>query len=235
MWVLDLNFVVQVTATDLGDSNVLGSAVWKSVTPRFSPGPLSHASVCVLAKKAFIYGGIRSNEESNSKLLAFDSVHEQWEVVKAKGTPPGALDEHTAVIRDDGKMFIFGGFGPDGELTNDTFIFNVNNYTWLPEKSPSDCRPKPRAGHSALLLRNKMYVFGGKGGDCIKYNDLWIFDTHYLTWEQVYIQQDIESWIPEERSGQSMFNYKGKIVVYGGMHHVLHELGDLSIFDPVDT
>lgn len=138
------------------------------------------------------------------------------------------------MIRDDGKMFLFGGFDADGELSNDIFIFNVNNSTWLPDKPPSDTRPAPRAGHSSLLLRNKMYIFGGKGGDCNKFNELWVFDTHLITWEQVKMTHNIDSWIPEERSGHSMFNYKGKIVIYGGMHHVLHELGDLSIYDPAE-
>lgn len=98
--------------------------------PRWVPGPLSHASVCVIGKKAFIYGGLKLNGESNSKIFTFDTVHENWEIPKTKGNPPGPLDDHTAQMTEEGKMFVFGGFGENGVLKNDLFSFNINHYVW---------------------------------------------------------------------------------------------------------
>jgi hypothetical protein len=34
------------------------------------------------------------------------------------------------------------------------------------------------------------------------------------------------------RSGHSMFSYKDKIVIFGGMHNAMHELNDLVVFNP---
>lgn len=99
--------------------------------PKWNPGPLSHCSVSTNGKKAYIYGGIKNTGESNSKLFIFDSVNEQWEIPKVKGTSlPIAIDEHTSVMREDGKMYIFGGFDEKGELRNDLYCFNVNSSTW---------------------------------------------------------------------------------------------------------
>ena len=33
--------------------------------------------------------------------------------------------------------------------------------------------PCPRAGHSSVLYRDNLYVFGGKDNDNSKLNDLW--------------------------------------------------------------
>jgi N-acetylneuraminic acid mutarotase len=55
------------------------------------------------------------------------------------------------------------------------------------------------------MLKTKMYVFAGKGPDCIKYNDIWVFDTNQTMWSKVKVKETIESVIPEGRSGHSMF------------------------------
>lgn len=206
--------------------------MWSRIIARWVPGPLSHASVCVNGKKAYVYGGLKQNGESNGKLFTFDSVHEAWDIPKFKGTPPGPLDEHTAQIREDGKMFIFGGYDENGKLRNDVHSFNVNHNFWQEEELGQGPKPSPRAGHSSVLMKTLMYIFGGKGKESDKFNDLWILNTIDLNWQQVSFDDDFRNWMPDQRSGHSMFNFRGKIIVYGGMHRVLQEMGDLALFDP---
>lgn len=174
---------------------------------------------------------MKNTAETNSKLFVFDSVNEQWELPKIKGTGPGLMDEHTAVMREDGKMYLFGGFGDNGELKNDVFSFNANNSTWQYEDVGQGNRPEPRAGHTAVMLKTKMYVFAGKGPNCIKYNDIWVFDTNQTNWSKVKVKETIESVIPEGRSGHSMFQFRGKLLVYGGMQSILKEMSDLCLYD----
>lgn len=121
-----------------------------------------------------------ANGATNGKLFTFDATHEgreAWEIPKVKGLSPGPLDEHTAQMREDGKMFVFGGFGELGDLRNDIFYFNTATNFWQHVELALDKQPCPRAGHSSVLIKHKMFVFGGKGADCRKLNDLWIFDT----------------------------------------------------------
>ena len=77
-----------------------------------------------------------------------------------------------------------------------------------------------------------MFIFGGRGQDCVKFNDVWVLDTLRSVWHQVDIGQ---AWIPEMRSGHSMFFYREKMVVYGGINRVLDEMSDMAILDPVTS
>jgi N-acetylneuraminic acid mutarotase len=70
-------------------------------------------------------------------------------------------------------------------------------------------------------MKTKMYIFGGKGPDCIKYNDVWIFDTKNTTWHLVSCRQEEEYSPPDGRSGHSMFAFRDKLFVFGGMQQVL--------------
>lgn len=50
--------------------------------------------------------------------------------MRTVGTSPGSLDEHTAVVREDGTMFVFGGFNEFGELNNNLFSFSIRDNSW---------------------------------------------------------------------------------------------------------
>ena len=57
------------------------------------------------------------------------------------------------------------------------------------------------------------------------YGDLWIGNLIGL-WQKIIL--DIE---PIGRSGHSMINYKGKLLIFGGLGEVVHEKNDLICFD----
>jgi len=82
------------------------------------PGKLSHHTSCVYGKRMFLYGGNRPSGEINDQLYFYDTVSQKWEIMKTRGHHPGPLDEHSAVMREDGSMYVFGGFNSNGELTN---------------------------------------------------------------------------------------------------------------------
>lgn len=74
-----------------------------------------------------------SNGSTNGKLFILDTTYEgkeAWEIAKVKGKSPGPLDDHTAQMREDGRMFVFGGFGEQGELTNCVYSFDTTNHSW---------------------------------------------------------------------------------------------------------
>lgn len=81
MWCLDIEFVSHIIRNEGESGSKLHyqHPTWKKIIPRWTPGPLSHASVCVAGKKAFVYGGIKMSSESNSKLFVFDSINEIWD------------------------------------------------------------------------------------------------------------------------------------------------------------
>lgn len=87
------------------------------------------------------------------------------------------------MIRDDGTMFLFGGYNGMGDINNDIYSYNIKDDLWMKQLDVSDVSPCARAGHSSVLLKNKLYIFGGKGSDSKKFNDLWKFDLRLNTWE----------------------------------------------------
>ena len=46
-----------------------------------------------------------------------------------------------------------------------TFSFHPENQSWMELIPASDFRPSPRRGHSASVVGNSMYIFGGRGGN----------------------------------------------------------------------
>ena len=86
-------------------------------------------------------------------------------------------------MREDGTMFLFGGYNGMGDLSNDIHSYSIKDNVWKKQIDVSDVSPCPRAGHSCVLLKNKIFLFGGKGNDSKKFNDLWKFDLRLNTWE----------------------------------------------------
>ena len=86
-------------------------------------------------------------------------------------------------MREDGTMFLFGGYNGMGDLSNDIHSYSIKDNVWKKQIDVSDLSPCPRVGHSCVLLKNKIFLFGGKGNDSKKFNDLWKFDLRLNTWE----------------------------------------------------
>ena len=104
-------------------------------------------------------------------------------------------------------------------------MFDFDNSTWehLKAKEPS---PQARAGHSATIYQDKMYIFGGKDEDNEKLKDFWSFDFETSTWEQ--LQCDEQSIAA--RSGHSCEVYGDYMIVFAGIHEITKELDDMAVY-----
>ena len=80
------------------------------------------------------------------------------------------------------KMIVFGGFD-HGVRLNTIIAFEFTTNTWEEIKVNGKTQPQSRAGHSAVIHENSMYIFGGKDEDNEKLNDLWCFDFTERTWK----------------------------------------------------
>jgi N-acetylneuraminic acid mutarotase len=68
----------------------------------------------------------------------------------------------------------FGGY--DGtHRFNDTWSFNISTRKWT-ELQCTGSIPSPRAGHTAVLIDDVMYVFGGLSNDKTYLDDLTALD-----------------------------------------------------------
>ena len=80
-------------------------------------------------------------------------------------------------------MIVFGGF-ERGVRCNTMIRFDFNNNQWDELEVLGGPEPQPRAGHSAIMYDEKMYIFGGKDEDNEKLKDFWCFDFLSSSWIQ---------------------------------------------------
>jgi len=125
-----------------------------------------------------------------------------WEGVSVRGTPPCGRYGHTASVVGH-KIFVFGGFDGNSQL-NDVHVLEhreTEGLINLPETNPSFSplqlpttaeegvayvwtqpyitgrAPCGRYGHTASVVANKIYIFGGNAGTNMRLNDLHVLDT----------------------------------------------------------
>ena len=80
-----------------------------------------------------------------------------------KGFMPTPRIGHTAVLYEN-KIVIFGGEGPNKELFNEIFSYDLSTSTWSKIQSVGSL-PAPRSYHTACINQDNMIIFGGIGED----------------------------------------------------------------------
>ena len=68
-------------------------------------------------------------------------------------------------------FYRFGGYGGLRNVFNDTWSFDVSTRKWTKLQCTGSI-PSPRSGHSAVLIGDVLYVFGGSAPDGTLLGDL---------------------------------------------------------------
>jgi len=82
-----------------------------------------------------------------------------------------------------GQMFVFGGMVDDRKQLNDLFIYAADANEWRDPK-PRGTVPAPRSCHTTTYVESedKLFVYGGYGGDGRLFPDVEAFHVSTLTW-----------------------------------------------------
>ncbi|XP_014242265.1 uncharacterized protein LOC106662584 [Cimex lectularius] len=207
--------------------------MWTPVTPKNDgngkiPCSRSKHSVTLYGNHLYLIAG-RNGNIPLKDLWRYSLSDGIWEQLDPSGDKPPNLQEHTAVAYKD-SIYVFGGevgFSACNEAP--LWVYNVKNNNWRKVRGGKGATvPKGRRGHSALVHRSTMVIYGGYRdlkGSC---NELWVF--HFET----------ESWhllsngrvSPPARHKHSMVIHDSSIWIFGGMTD-LQERSDLWRFDTV--
>ena len=186
-----------------------------------------------------VYGGLKLAK--NGKVEPTDEVYLlrlsqkdcSWTKVGPQGNGwgengPLPRSQHVAVPLSNDKLWIFGGHYTPSIRLNDIWTYDVRNNVWScppgQDKNPPTNKktdkvgPCPRANSAAVLLGNKIYLFGGHGGynyQRAAFNDFYSYDLGTNTWELIPHKENTAK-PPDPRGGHSMFVIGTKIFVYGG-------------------
>ncbi|KAK5876357.1 hypothetical protein CesoFtcFv8_025721 [Champsocephalus esox] len=152
--------------------------LWKKLKPRaprngLPPCPRIGHSLTVVGNKCYLFGGLANDSEDANgnvprymgdfyelELQSLTGVR-GWTIPETKGGGPSARESHTAVSYTglgSPKIYIFGGM--QGSRLDDLWQLDLDTMVW----STTDTRgstPLPRSLHSASVIGNKMFVFGG--------------------------------------------------------------------------
>ncbi|CAI2362019.1 unnamed protein product [Moneuplotes crassus] len=217
---------------------------------------VSHTA-CVWKEYMIIFGGKeaptdsddegnkRSKEEKCSNDVSFYNLNSKtWIQPKISGPLPTPRYGHTACMYKD-YMIIDGGWS-GRKVLKDTSVLDLSQgiidakYVSLKDIMPADhdniklrdedryCPPK-RHFHSANIIGNKMYIFGG--GDGKRWNkSLYILDLETSEW----YKPRTNGLSPSGRLQHTSFVYQEKLYIFGGEPETPSLLNDMYCID-MDT
>ncbi|XP_037575963.1 kelch domain-containing protein 3-like isoform X1 [Dermacentor silvarum] len=190
----------------------------KMWTVRLEGGPrrVNHAAVAINGK-VYSFGGYCTGEDYNTRkpidVHVLNTVSLRWALVQTQSHPddvPFQRYGHTVVAYGD-YAYLWGGRNDDGAC-NILYRFDTNTLTW---SRPKVCGhvPGARDGHSACVMGNRMYVFGGFEEQADRFSQ----DVHYLDLETMLWQYvPTRGQPPQWRDFHSSSAIGGRMYVWGG-------------------
>lgn len=207
------------------------------------PRPRSGHTMTVVGSNAFLFGGLvemgndqddvgygaaATSDVFNLKLSNARGM--EWSKLKIVEPCPLARWRHSATVFNNNQIFVFGGFHKPDHRLNDVWIFDAVSYRWSqpnPEHNQEasiasqlsnlawPSVPPPRAGHSATLCGENIFIFGGYGGHGYSrrdLDDLYTFNIHDSVWTKVQAKGSP----PEKRCGHQACAVEKRIYIFGG-------------------
>ncbi|XP_037499359.1 kelch domain-containing protein 3 isoform X1 [Rhipicephalus sanguineus] len=187
-------------------------------TVRLEGGPrrVNHAAVAINGK-VYSFGGYCTGEDYNTRkpidVHVLNTVSLRWALVQTQSHPddvPFQRYGHTVMAYGD-YAYLWGGRNDDGAC-NILYRFDTNTLTW---SRPKVCGhvPGARDGHSACVMGNRMYVFGGFEEQADRFSqDVHYLDLDTMLWQYVPTRGQPPQW----RDFHSASAIGGRMYVWGG-------------------
>lgn len=134
----------------------LRSKQWHQFNIKFLINCSGHTCVAY-QNKLYVYSGKSKEEGLIPDIYVLDPLLETVEKLEISGLKPEPRVGHSAVVKD-GKMYIFGGKGKRG-LLSDLWSFDFQKKEWTRKQLSRQLNP--RKGHMAFVIGNEMVIIGG--------------------------------------------------------------------------
>ncbi|KAF8713839.1 Egl-10, and Pleckstrin (DEP), partial [Rhizoctonia solani] len=195
---------------------------WTKLDTRPAPRPRIAPAACISGNHFIVYGG--SGEEDGIIELCNDMWKLDLDSSVTKGTPkweriqvtPDTVspDERMGhiMVAHENKLYMYGGRHCKNHMWKDTWCFDMDARAWARVQCTSNC-PPPRTNHSATLVKDVIYMFGGYD-DQQEFGDILMEDP---TAEQRWYRLPSMDYEPSPRSGHILATTKGRVLVFGGI------------------
>lgn len=210
------------------------------ISKRFVPIPSNrdvgrdHFSSCYYNGSWYMFGGLFhvTTAEFVSEDLYVCTMNKklEWKRLEPTGIHPDARMKHSAVVLNDG-MLVYGGINDmDNVQFDDLWEFDFKTKKWCEwpctiEENGREVTILGRALHSAAVIDQTMYIFGGKSGITNeRFNTMFSYQDH--KWSLIQPRGDI----PAKRAGASMSAHRQILYIFGGFTGKF-DTNDLYSFD----
>ena len=149
----------------------------------FLPPARAHHAMSCAGGRVYVHGGQDTHSTVQSELYALSDLNTlstAWTVPLQTGNPPTARKGHSLTHGRTGKLYCFGGSGASGEKLADAYSYDPTIGSWEALATIGDA-PAGREGHTATILDEKLYIFGGADGFG-NLNDVRVLDLGILRW-----------------------------------------------------
>lgn len=192
-----------------------------------------------LSSRLYLFGGQLENDVFNDlyyfELNTFKSPKARWEAVEPLNNfrPPPLTNHSMSVYKN--RIYVFGGVYNNEKVSNDLWCFDIPSSKWT-QVSTSGNIPLPVNEHSACIINDRLFVYGGNDFSGIIYNSLYVLDLHTLAWSKLISNGEIDS--PGPRCGHTMSYIPNlnKIVIMGGdkNDYVSDDMDDFNTYETKD-
>ena len=118
---------------------------------------------------------------------------------------------HSVVANGD-LIYLWGGRN-DNRADNTLYCFDTVSRQWLARPAVTGCIPGARDGHTAVVINDKMYIFGGYEEIMERFsNDIYVLDLKTYVWKYQQAGGTPPSW----RDFHSAIGLDNKMFVFGG-------------------
>jgi len=226
------------------------SLVWHEIKASGEePSPRIGHSATVINHNVLVFGGCARNIVPHKDRLQADGITSKlgagyasdelyqarldgsmgtstWKKLDPQGTAPCGRWRHTATEVGT-KMFVFGGMVDDRKQLNDLFIYAADANEWRDPK-PRGTVPAPRSCHTTTYVESedKLFVYGGYGGDGRLFPDVEAFHVSTLTWAPL----PTKGAVPVSRFDHTASLAGNKLIICGGRNNEAPVL-DINVLD----
>ena len=213
---LHVSEVKNLTETSLGNlwKLPMPSTTWWLIKPEIAPTASISSCVTSTGSSLVLFGGKYQSGAVGNELWLYNTSFQTWtRVTHSKNPWPDAragcsLTASTTTR----KIILFGGYSNAGVSEPEVWSVTISKgraswlqMTWpVNEQGDNKDMPSARFGHSALILKNELIIYGGRKNltDGICFGDMWGFNIDSGIWRQI-IASSRNSFTYKERIGSA--------------------------------
>ncbi|KAJ3428815.1 hypothetical protein M0812_24149 [Anaeramoeba flamelloides] len=212
-WLSKINEVIN--EIEIQRKSLLSRTLWTKIkTTGLKPPPLHWSKGCIYKEHFYVYGGKTQNQFPNletNKLYRISLPNKNWEIVTTEeGEVPSPRFGHTMSLVGN-TIIIFGGTNGKKRF-GDLHLFSVEESIWSNNPETYGDHPSARSGHSASVIGNQLWIFGGRSQNGQFLNDLFCFDHETYIWYQL----EIDGNIPSPRAWHVSNFVDEQLIIFGG-------------------